>query len=36
MKNIISQYFYNSYLKTLETIHSNYKKIYKVTFLNVK
>jgi endopeptidase La len=34
-KNIINQYYFNSYLSTLEEIHTNYKKIGKVTIYNL-
>ena len=35
-KNIINQYYFNLYLEKLEKIHEKYKKIYKVTLLNLK
>lgn len=34
-KNIINQYYFNTYLSTLEEIHERYKKICKVTFVNL-
>ena len=34
-KNIINQYYFNHYLTKLEEIHVKYKKIYKITFVNL-
>ena len=34
-KNIINQYYFSSYLTTLEDIHNNYKTISKITFQNL-
>ncbi len=34
-KNIINQYYFNSYLSTLEEIHNNYKQISKITIYNL-
>ena len=34
-KNILNQYYYNTYLSKLETIHNNYKKIGKVNLRNL-
>ena len=33
-KNIINQYYYNNYLRKLEIIHENYKKMFKLTLKN--
>ena len=34
-KNIINQYYFNSYLTKLESIHTEYKKIYKINLYNL-
>ena len=34
-KNIINQYYFNNYLSSLEEIHSLYKQIPKISFINL-